>query len=317
MQFRLSTLLLAMLVVAMSLAVTTTWWIVLGMIAVAALAAFHSIPKALALGFVGLIVVVLANYQPMWSAGNSTCLNNLHVLGLGLLAYQDRWGTLPPPCTYGPDGQPQHSWREMILKEMDRADLADELQLEKPRDAPANQLVLQCRLCCHICPCDRGQSIGSTSYVAVLGPNSVWGRNTQSPGVREPGETPMLIEWPFSGIHWSEPRDLRREDLLALLQTPVVPSDQHVWSQFNVCFADGSVSFLSRDNPEELVRALFGEDITEQERLALEDYAAKRQRYARWLDLKAKYAPIAWVISVVVFTLHVRLGRRPLPPSPA
>ena len=185
----------------------------------------------------------------------SACLNNLKQLGLALLAYEAAHGCFPPAYITDESGRPTHSWRVLILPYMDRKGLYSCYRFDEPWDGP-NNAKLNVLLRVFQCPTDmkrrkRRTPETTTSYVAVVGPNTAW------PGEKSlcledftdgPQNTILLVEVADSGIHWMEPRDLHVGQMAPGINPK---SGQGISSLHqggaNVVFADGHVEWLRED----------------------------------------------------------------------
>ena len=118
------------------------------------------------------------------------------------------------------------------------------------------------------CPNDSGAST-STSYVAVVGPETIW------PGVERRrfdikdgvSRTISVVEVASSGIHWMEPRDLEFDDIgrMTGMATSTGVSSNHPGNRALVAFCDGhSHIILTKIRPDTLKALLTvdgGEDI--------------------------------------------------------
>ena len=90
-----------------------------------------------------------------------------------------------------------------------------EYRFDEPWDSPHNQ-----SLCpeypTYRCPCDRDSSVSDTSYVMVVGPQTISDGPTPTTrkGITDgPSDTIMIVEMCDSGIHWMEPRDLSFDEM--------------------------------------------------------------------------------------------------------
>lgn len=69
---------------------------------------------------------------------NTAADRNLRYLGLALHSYADANKQFPPAVVYGPDGKPWHSWRVLLLPNLDRIGQFKEYRFEEPWDSPNN-----------------------------------------------------------------------------------------------------------------------------------------------------------------------------------
>ena len=192
------------------------------------------------------IFVVYWAYREFASAtAEASCKDNLKKLGSAFHAYYGIHGSFPPAFVRGRDGKPAHSWRVLILPFLGRQDLYDNYNFDEPWDGPHNIRLADQMPRVLACPSGAGRGKGKTAYVAVVGSQTVW------PGHRAvsfeditdgTSTTIQLIEIADSDIGWTEPRDVRLEDLLP-------PEGGEVSSRFasghrgivNILFCDGGV----------------------------------------------------------------------------
>lgn len=183
------------------------------------------------------------------------CINNLKNITLALQNYESMYGTFPPAYIADANGKPMHSWRVLILPQLDRIDLYKAYRFDEPWDGPNNSKLHGVAMDILACPSDvYAPGVHYTSYVAVLGDHTAW-----------PGATPMttqtisdhdgtartllLIETHNSGIHWMEPRDTTLEMCVAGVDGPLAgksPGTQgnHAGGGV-VSFVDGHITFLN------------------------------------------------------------------------
>jgi len=190
------------------------------------------------------------------SRRRSTCIDNLSVIGRTILRYEAETGQLPPPWTADESGQPLASWRTMILHYLARTEIYVHYRLAEPWNSPSNSELARLTLRIYQCPDDPQASPNRTSYLAVVGPGTVWSteERVRLADIDDPSRTILLVEVAASGVCWAEPRDLTLEEALQGINPPGGGgiSSRHRGG-VNVLFADGHVEFLSdRTTPEEL-----------------------------------------------------------------
>ena len=191
------------------------------------------------------IFVVYWAYREFASArAESSCKDNLKTLGSAFHGYYDVHGSFPPAFVRGKDGKPAHSWRVLILPFLGRRDLYDAYDFDEPWDGPHNIRLADQMPDVLACPSGAGRGKGKTSYVAVVGSQTVW------PGDRAvslqditdgTSNTIQLIEIADSDIGWTEPRDVRLDDLIPPESDGVSPrfASGHK-GIVNILFCDGS-----------------------------------------------------------------------------
>lgn len=180
------------------------------------------------------------------AARRSTCVNQLRVIGIAMQNYHTTYKTFPPTYVADADGKPMHSWRVLILpftEDRRLKALYDQYDFNEPWNGPNNSKLAGTIGDVYTCPSDPTAGT-ETSYVAVVGPETVW------PGpagmrIRDitdgTSNTVMLVEVADAGIHWMEPRDL------TFAEATVGKASSFHADGFNSLFCDGSVHFLDND----------------------------------------------------------------------
>jgi hypothetical protein len=174
--------------------------------------------------WIAAAVVVLIGYWLLTgirdareAARRSQCKGNLKQIGLALLNYREAYGCFPPAYVADDNGRPIHSWRVLILPFLDQAPLYNEYRFDEPWDGPNNRKLAGRfgRYFIGRCPSDgvgSEESAGAmTSYVAVVGPQTIWTGDScvNTVDITDgPEQTLMVVEVANSGINWMEPRDL-------------------------------------------------------------------------------------------------------------
>jgi len=177
---------------------------------------FASSTAALALG----VLFVIKYYRDCREeAVAGQCQGRMAQIALALRNYHHDFGCLPPAYVTGRDGKPMHSWRVLLLPYMERTEFYRQYDFSQPWNSPHNAALAQAhpRLAEDFhCPADVKGAPEWTSYVAIVGPETLW------PGSRPPshqqlvaGSTKiLLVEMAQTGIHWMEPRDLAYDDAI-------------------------------------------------------------------------------------------------------
>ena len=152
-----------------------------------------------------LIGLLLPAVQKVREAANRLrCANNLKQLALALDLYHDTHGSYPPAYFTDDQGRPTHSWRAMILTELGRPDLAAAYRWDEPWDGPNNRQLHSAGIHILRCPSDTNNPPHSTSYVAVVGPGTMFPGETSVQAQQitdKPEETIHLVEIRNSGSH--------------------------------------------------------------------------------------------------------------------
>ena len=183
----------------------------------------------------------------------SQCKNNLKQIWLALHNYHDSYGCFPPAYIADENGRPRHSWRVLILPYIDQESLYKQYRFDEPWDGPNNRKLADSIVAVYNCPSDaHGENkitSTSTSYVAVVGPETAWPESGTT-AIRDISDgtsnTILVVEVANSGIHWMEPRDLH---VVQMAPTINAKSGQGISSRHtggaHVLLADGSTRFIT------------------------------------------------------------------------
>lgn len=195
------------------------------------------------------------------SARRMECGYNLKTIGLALHTYHDIHGCFPPAYVADKNGKPMHSWRVLLLPQMDEQEVYKLYNFSEPWDSPSN-IRLAPRIS-HIygCPCDTNPGLPTqTSYVVVTGRGTMWpGEKSLQLGDIKDAKTDTIavVEIHNSGIQITEPRDL---DINKLPMAINPKSGQGISSEHpqgaQAVFADGSVHFLANSTTRETLLKL-------------------------------------------------------------
>lgn len=170
---------------------------------------------------------------------------NLKQLMIAIHNYHDRYDSFPPAFVVGPDGQRWHSWRALLLPELD-PDLAKEYRMDEPWNGPTNRRLAH-RTPTAFQSIEQTPEDGRTSYFAVIGKRTLWPAY-QSMNLRDvvdgTSNTIALVESAEPDISWLEPLDMMTSEFVSSLRKGELARRHHGSS---VAMADGSVRFLSKD----------------------------------------------------------------------
>lgn len=108
-------------------------------------------------------------------------LQNLKQLVLAMHLYHDKHKHFPSAVIMGPDGKTPHSWRVALLPYLDQEKLYQEYRLNEPWDSEHNKQILAKMPEVFNNPTDNRPG-HLTSYLAVVGPNTVFGKPTHAVG---------------------------------------------------------------------------------------------------------------------------------------
>ena len=217
---------------------------------------------------VGVIVIVVPVafwwlIEPAREAGRrASCMGHLKMIGLAMLNYDAELHGFPPAYLVDRQERPAHSWRVALLPYLGGCDVQDRYRFAEPWNSPHNAALAQGAPSgmasfypLYHCPSDRYSSKWDTSYVMVVGPNTISAGPT-STGMKDITDgisnTILVAEMCDSGIHWMEPRDLPAEQMSFKINDPeyVGIASRHGGGAI-AGFADGHAQFLSeKTNPE-------------------------------------------------------------------
>ncbi|MBI3866086.1 MAG: DUF1559 domain-containing protein [Planctomycetia bacterium] len=137
-------------------------------------------------------------------ARNATCRGRLGQIALALQNLNQETGSLSPLTINDDRGNQLFSWRVRLLPYLDENEFYSELDLSKPWNSPKNVAVANRASTATTIrfrsPNDFGSSSDDTSFVAI-----------EQAGTRRVA----IVEIHSTGIHWMEPRDLSRAEILA------------------------------------------------------------------------------------------------------
>ena len=218
----------------------------------------------LCVAYVLFVILMTSGRQPAYMARERfRCVNRLETIGAALALYHDEFKSFPPPYLTDEEGNPETSWRELILPYL-ADDPSDGAKLYDCPGLTRRKWPLQGLRRHSIAP--------NTAYVAIVGQDAAWTENetrTYRDFLDGTQNTILVIEFEHSGIRWDEPKDLNVNELRASLDTngASVLGSQHI-AIVHALFADGSVKCIAVSDPPDVWRRLLlrndGEPIPEE-----------------------------------------------------
>ncbi len=196
------------------------------------------------------------------AARRAQCSNNLTQIGLAMHSYHAAHCCFPPAYVADEKGRPKHSWRVLLLPFLDgeAQALHEQYDFEQPWDSPENRALASRMPRLYRCPSDEMAPASDTSYVMIVGPETIsdgTGATRMEEITDGTADTILLVEAAGSGINWLDPRDLDADQISYLVDDPV---DGGIASEHpegaNVLFCDGSVMFLEAMVDPEDVKSL-------------------------------------------------------------
>lgn len=196
----------------------------------------------------------------------SPCKNNLKQITLALHNYHDVNGCFPPAITYGPDGKPWHSWRVLVWPWFDQQKLHERYRFDEPWNGPHNRRLAKAlgETSVFHCPADENAPPENTSYVAVIGEQTMWpprGVVSFDDVADDDDLTLHVVEVSDSGVLWMEPRDLRLDAMsfeIGAKKGVGIRSRHDAGDRAvaNVSTVDGSVPAVGDETPPAEVRSM-------------------------------------------------------------
>jgi hypothetical protein len=177
---------------------------------------------------------------------------------LAVANYESTYMHYPPAYQLGPDGQPWHSWRVLILPFIERESLFKRYRFDEPWDGPNNSQLageMPRTLMFHA---EYKPGMTTTNYLAVVGRDTMWPGAVGRKGheIRSGTSNAILIaENVGLGVHWMEPRDLEADAMPLDFNHPMGLSSPY--RSASVATADGALHTFGKDYDPETLRAMF------------------------------------------------------------
>lgn len=176
---------------------------------------------------------------------------------MAVAAYHDRHKHLPPALQTDEDGNPAHSWRVLLLPYLDSSNLSKRYSLSEPWDGPNNRVLLPEMPGLYVFHGDHRPGETVTSYLAVVGKQTVWPREkplAMSDVKDGTAHTILIVENLGAGVAWTEPRDLSFAGMSFTVNDPGGVSSKY--RDPAVAMLDCTILRLSKDTSPGVLRAL-------------------------------------------------------------
>jgi hypothetical protein len=160
-------------------------------------------------------------FRARTNTARKSSMNNFRNIGLAIKLYEKTYGCLPPAYTVDKAGNRLHSWRVLILPQLDEASLYEQIDLSKPWDDPVNEAARSCMPRCYQSPTN--EKLNETTYFALVGPECVFEDhnptrlNQIADGV---SNTIMLVEISKrKHVNWMEPVDVTPIEFIQIFKS--------------------------------------------------------------------------------------------------
>jgi hypothetical protein len=225
-----------------------------------------------------LICLILPAFQTARVTTQSGyCQSNLRNIAAALLYYHDRHGQFPPAVIRDSAGRPMHSWRLLIMPQLEYASTIREYNLHEPWDSTDNRMFAARLRTGGYWPWQCPSAMATTKVILPTHYFYVVGRgrtdeHDQLPTIAQieaadgAANTILLIEVHGLDIDWFEPRDLSIDEALRGINQPGGPGisspheresrPSHWYPGAHVVTADGQVHFLPNALDQGTLRAL-------------------------------------------------------------
>jgi hypothetical protein len=184
--------------------------------------------------------------------------NNLKMLGLAMMEYEDyNRGLLPPAVLRDPglgDRAQPYSWRVALLPILGEKELYSQYRRDEPWDSPANKALLTRMPRVFALPGDARAADGFTHYQVLVGPGTAFERTDSRVKSRDfprGREQTILVVEATEPVPWTKP-----EDLSYAPDGPLPKVGGLVGNGFHAMFADGSVRWIEAGKQENALRTL-------------------------------------------------------------
>lgn len=203
-----------------------------------------------------LIALLLpATRRSREAARRTQCRNHLKQLGLALHNYHETHQGLPAAYTTNDEGQRLHSWRTLLLPQLENQTLYDTTDFSKPWNDPDNKLTPNFDVGFFQCP-STNLSPAFTGYLGLVGNSHVFhpGRIREFSEITDGTSTTVMVTEldVNTTVPWRSPQDI---DGIAFVSLNEETETVHSGG-VETLMADGAVRFISLNLSPEIRQAL-------------------------------------------------------------
>ncbi len=146
-----------------------------------------------------------------------TTAYQLQRIANALKQYHKIHGRLPPSFIAGPNGEPWHSWRTLILPQLGYDVIYSQYRFDEPWNSPHNLKLVEKEPAEFAYVASGEEKKGSTSFLAIVGTEAIWQERSaisvfDIQGIRV-GKL-LVAECANSNIAWTEPRDIKFSEFI-------------------------------------------------------------------------------------------------------
>ena len=170
--------------------------------------------------------------------------------------YEQVHKALPPAAVRGPDGKPLLSWRVLLLPFIEEERLFKQFRLDEPWDSPHNLKLLAAMPPLFAPFKEQDYPAGHTFYQVLVGSGTAY-ESPAGPNRADLSRRPagiLLIVEAGEPVPWTKPEDLRYYPGGPLPSLGGILRNGYA----RATWADGSVSTIPLDEPENLRAAITG-----------------------------------------------------------
>lgn len=192
-------------------------------------------------------VAIPAATQMRTNSLNRASLDKIERIVQALNLYHDQHGSYPPAYFTDDKGKPTHSWRVMILPQLDRNDLYQQYNFNEPWNSPGNVNVTTRMPDVYRNEIDNSPGSTSTNFAAVVGKRTMFPHEkstTRTQALDDRDTILMVVEIHGMGFDWTDPSE--NYDLDSPQGTMVIDNNRYSTTS-NKSMLTGNLGVMSED----------------------------------------------------------------------
>lgn len=192
-------------------------------------------------------VAIPAATQMRINSLNRASLDKIERITQALNAYHDLHGSYPPAYFTDENGKPTHSWRVMILPQLNRNDLYQQYNFSEAWNSPANIMVTTKMPDVYRSEIDSSGSSTSTNFAAVVGKRTMFPHEkstSRNQAIDAPETIMMVVEIHGLGFDWTDPGE--NYDLDSPQGTMIIDNNRYSTTA-NRTMLTGNLGMMSED----------------------------------------------------------------------